>query len=127
MDRTVTEAREKGYVTTLLGRRRPLRDIASRNGTLRAAAERTAINTPVQGTAADLIKLAMVAVHTDLRDRGLKSKLVLQVHDELVLDVLRDEVEEVREIVIRRMSGAMQLAVPLRVDVGVGSNWLEAH
>jgi DNA polymerase-1 len=104
-----------------------LRDIASRNGTLRAAAERTAINTPVQGTAADLIKLAMVAVHTDLRDRGLKSKLVLQVHDELVLDVLRDEVEEVREIVIRRMSGAMQLAVPLRVDVGVGSNWLEAH
>lgn len=127
MDRTVAEAREKGYVTTLLGRRRPLRDIASRNGTLRSAAERTAINTPVQGTAADLIKLAMIAVHTDLRDQGLRSKLVLQVHDELVLDVARDEVETVREIVVRRMSGAMQLAVPLRVDVGIGANWLEAH
>lgn len=127
MDRTVAEARERGYVTTLLGRRRPLRDIASRNATLRSAAERTAINTPVQGTAADLIKLAMVLVHSDLRERKLRSKLVLQVHDELVLDVLRSEVEDVREIVVKRMSNAVRLAVPLRVDVGVGGNWLEAH
>lgn len=127
MDRTVAEAREKGYVATLLGRRRPLRDIASRNGTLRAAAERIAINTPVQGTAADLIKLAMVAVHDDLRTRKLRSRLVLQVHDELVLDVLRSEVDEVRGIVVARMSDALPLAVPLRVDVGFGANWLEAH
>ena len=127
MDRTIAEAREKGFVTTLLGRRRPLRDIASRNATVRAAAERTAINTPVQGSAADLIKLAMVEVHRELRERHLGAKLVLQVHDELVLDAPADEVETVSEILRRCMTGVMTLAVPLKVDVGVGHNWLEAH
>ncbi len=127
MDRTVAEARDKGYVTTLLGRRRPLRDITSRNNTLRSSAERIAINTPVQGSAADLIKLAMVAIHSDLREQNLKSRLVLQVHDELVLDVPRTEVETVSQIVTDRMSNALQLPVPLKVDLATGSNWLEAH
>ncbi len=127
MERTVAEARESGAVRTLLGRRRPLRDIASRNATLRAAAERLAINTPVQGTAAELIKLAMVSVHEAFRQRNLKARMVLQIHDELLFDVPRDEVDEVRQLVEERMTGALDLGVPLKVDVGVGTNWLEAH
>ena len=127
MDRTIAEAREKGHVTTLLGRRRPLRDIQSRNATVRAAAERTAINTPVQGSAADLIKLAMVEVHGELQKRKLRTRLVLQVHDELVFDAPAEEVEAVSDIIRRCMTGVMTLAVPLKVDIGVGRNWLEAH
>ena len=127
MEETVRDAREKGYVSTLMGRRRPLRDINSRNATLRSGAERIAINTPVQGSAADLIKLAMVAVHKELAERRLGAKLVLQVHDELVLDAPRGEVEEVSEIVKRCMTGVVKLKVPLKADVGVGDNWLEAH
>jgi len=127
MDRTIEEARANGYVTTLLGRRRVLRDIASRNGTLRSAAERIAINTPVQGTAADLIKLAMVCVHREIVRRGLKARLVLQVHDELLLDTPRNEADEVKVLVARCMSEAMELSVPLKVDVGIGDNWLQAH
>ena len=127
MDETIAGAREKGYVSTLLGRRRPLRDIASRNGTVRASAERNAINTPVQGSAADLVKLAMVRVHDALRTRHLAARLVLQVHDELVLDVPETEVAEVSALVKEAMESAMPLRVPLRADVGVGVNWLEAH
>ena len=114
-------------MTTLLGRRRPLRDIQSRNATVRAAAERTAINTPVQGSAADLIKLAMVEVHGELQKRKLRTRLVLQVHDELVFDAPAEEVEAVSDIIRRCMTGVMTLAVPLKVDIGVGRNWLEAH
>lgn len=127
MDSTVEKARKDGSVGTLMGRRRPLRDINSRNATLRTAAERVAINTPVQGTAADLIKLAMVAVHREMVARRLKSRLILQVHDELVLDVPLAEVEEVRELVTRCMTDAMEIGVPILVEVGVGKNWLEAH
>ncbi len=127
MEETVRDAREKGYVSTLMGRRRPLRDINSRNATLRSGAERIAINTPIQGSAADLIKLAMVAVHDELAKRKLKTKLVLQVHDELVLDSPRGELEEVPEIVKRCMTEVMKLKVPLKADVGFGDNWLEAH
>ena len=127
MDDAIAKVRETGYAVTLLGRRRTLRDIKSRNATARMAAERDAINTPVQGTAADMIKLAMVRVSRALKNAGLKAKMVLQIHDELLFDVPKDEVEQVKEIAVREMTGAMQLDVPLEVSVGVGSNWLEAH
>ena len=127
MDDSIAKARETGYAVTLLGRRRTLRDIKSRNATARMAAERDAINTPVQGTAADMIKLAMVRVSRALKDAGLKAKMVLQIHDELLFDVPKDEVEKVKEIAVREMTGAMKLEVPLEVSVGVGENWLEAH
>ena len=127
MDTSIAKARETGYALTALGRRRTLRDIASRNGTARQGAERDAINTPVQGTAADLIKLAMVRVDRAIKAAGLKTKMILQIHDELLFDVPKDEVEQVKVIVKREMEGAMSLGVPLEVSVGVGSNWLEAH
>jgi DNA polymerase-1 len=127
MDTSIAKARETGYAVTMLGRRRTLRDIASRNATARQSAERDAINTPVQGTAADLIKIAMVRVHRALREAGLKAQMILQIHDELLFDVPEDEVEQVKAIVKREMEGAMSLGVPLEVSVGVGRNWLEAH
>ncbi len=127
MESSIAKARATGYAVTALGRRRTLRDIDSRNATARQAAERDAVNTPVQGTAADLIKLAMVRVDRALREAKLKAKMVLQIHDELLFDVPRDEVEQVTEIARREMEGAMALGVPLEVAVGAGSNWLEAH
>ena len=127
MDRTIAFAREHGYVRTELGRRRFLRDIKSRNATSRQAAERNAINTPVQGTAADLIKLAMVRIHRELREQKLQTRMVLQVHDELLFDVPRAEEPLVREIVRQCMVHAMDLGVPLEVEIGSGANWLEAH
>ncbi len=127
IDGTIASARANGFASTMLGRRRPLRDISSRNATVRASAERNAINTPVQGSAADLMKLAMVRVHSALRERGLAARLILQVHDELVLDVPENELDEVSALVKDAMENAMTLSVPLRVDVGVGDNWLAAH
>jgi DNA polymerase-1 len=127
MDQAIADAREKGYAETLLGRRRFLRDIASRNNTSRQAAERNAINTPVQGSAADLIKLAMVRVHRELKQRRLKTKMVLQIHDELLFDVPKDEVGRVRDLVKAAMTTVLDIGVPLEVSIGVGDNWLEAH
>ena len=127
MDTSIAKARDAGYAVTALGRRRTLRDIASRNATARQGAERDAINTPVQGTAADLIKLAMVRVDRALKAAGLKTKMILQIHDELLFDVPKDEVDQVKALVKREMEGAMSLGVPLEVSVGVGANWLEAH
>ena len=127
MDDAIAKARDAGYAVTLTGRRRFLRDINSRNATARMAAERDAINTPVQGTAADLIKIAMVRVSKALKNAGLKARMVLQIHDELLFDVPRDEVEQVKEIAVREMSNAMDVGVPLEVSVGAGVNWLEAH
>ncbi len=127
MDKTIAFAREHGYVRTALGRRRYLRDIQSRNATARQAAERNAINTPVQGTAADLIKLAMVRIHQELCTRRLHTRMVLQVHDELLFDVPRTEEGQVREIVQQGMVHAMDLGVPLEVEIGVGPDWLAAH
>ena len=127
MDDSIAKARSAGYAVTLLGRRRTLRDIRSRNATARMAAERDAINTPVQGTAADMIKLAMVRVDRAMKAAGLKAKMVLQIHDELLFDVPKDEVEQVKAIAKREMEGAMDIGVPLEVSVGVGANWLEAH
>lgn len=127
MDASIAKAREKGYATTILGRRRTLRDINSRNATSRQAAERDAINTPVQGTAADLIKIAMVRVYKALKQANLKTKMILQIHDELLFDAPVDEIEQVKEIVKREMETAMDFGVPLVVELGVGNNWLEAH
>ena len=127
MDQAIADAREKGYAQTLLGRRRFLRDIASRNATSRQAAERNAINTPVQGTAADLIKLAMVRVHRELEQHRLKTRMVLQIHDELLFDVPTEEVGAVRDLVKRAMTTVLDIGVPLEVSVGVGDSWLEAH
>ncbi len=127
MEKTIAEARRLGYVQTVLGRRRYLRDIQSRNATVRQAAERNAINTPIQGTAADLIKLAMIRIHRLFLEKGWKARMVLQIHDELLFDVPREEVEEVRDVVRKCMLEAMDLGVPLAVELGVGCNWLEAH
>lgn len=127
MDRSIATAREKGYATTILGRRRTLRDINSRNATARQTAERDAINTPIQGSAADLIKVAMVNVERAISAAGLRSKMVLQIHDELVFDAPIDEVDELKAIIRREMTSAIDFGVPLDVDIGVGKNWLEAH
>ncbi len=127
MERAIAEARENGYATTVLGRRRTLRDINSRNATARQAAERDAINTPIQGSAADLIKVAMVKVDRALKAESLRTRMVLQIHDELLFDAPLDEVERVKEIVRREMTGALDFGVPLDVGIGVGSNWLDAH
>ena len=127
MEGAVASAREKGYATTILGRRRTLRDINSRNATARQSAERDAMNTPIQGSAADLIKVAMVRVDRALKAEHLRTKMVLQIHDELVFDTPLDEVERVKEIVRREMTGAIDFGVPLDVGIGVGRNWLDAH
>ena len=127
MERAIAKAREQGYAETILGRRRTLRDINSRNATARQAAERDAINTPIQGSAADLIKVAMVRVDAALKAAGLRTKMVLQIHDELIFDTPLDEVEKVKEIVRREMSQAIDFGVPLEVGIGVAPNWLDAH
>jgi DNA polymerase-1 len=127
IDRTLDFAREKGYVETITGRRRYLRDINSGNGTVRSAAERNAINMPIQGTAADMIKIAMATVHKRIREEGLMTRLLLQVHDELVFEVPESEIETVRPIIVDAMSAALRLDVPIVVDTGTGHNWLEAH
>ena len=127
MSAAIAKAREKGYAETMLGRRRTLRDIDSRNATARGAAERDAINTPIQGSAADLIKIAMVRVDRALKERRLRAKMVLQIHDELVFDVPEEEVDEVVELARREMTGAYDFGVPLEVGVGVGRSWLDAH
>jgi DNA polymerase-1 len=127
MEEMIGFCRKTGFVQTLLGRRRYLPDIHSGNNTVRAAAERVAINAPMQGTAADIIKVAMVRIHDDLRNRRLRSNMLLQVHDELVFDCHLQEKDEMMALVKDRMEGALVLAVPLVVDMRVGKNWLEAH
>jgi DNA polymerase I len=127
LDRTIAEAKEKGYVTTLLGRRRPIVELQSGDPTQRSMGERMAMNTPIQGTAADVIKLAMLAVRGRLHAEGALAKMILQVHDELIFEVAEGEVERVRKIVVDEMERVVPLAVPLKVDVGVGRNWREAH
>ena len=129
MDNMINFAREKGYVETVMGRKRWLRDINSGNFTVRGYAERNAINSPIQGTAADMIKLAMVKVHHSLKEKGFQSKMILQVHDELVFDAALEEVEDLQILVVECMQSAMSLpnGVPVIAEVGSGENWLEAH
>jgi len=127
MDESIRKARELGYVTTMLGRRRYLRDIQSRNQVVRGNAERNAINAPIQGTAADIIKIAMVKIHGKMKNEGYESKMILQVHDELIFEVVPRELERLKKMVVHEMSDALKLDVPLKVDCGTGKNWLEAH
>jgi len=127
LDRTIAEAKEKGYVTTLLGRRRPIVELLSGDPTQRGMGERMAMNTPIQGTAADVIKLAMLAVRGRLQAEGAAAKMILQVHDELIFEVTGGAIEAVRKGVVEEMERVVTLAVPLKVDVGVGRNWREAH
>jgi len=127
IESTLVFARENGYVQTLFGRRRYLPDIDAGNGTVRAMAERTAVNAPIQGTSADIIKLAMIEVDRRMTAEGMKSRMVLQIHDELVLDVLPDEAERLQKLVVEAMEGIYTLSVPLTVECKLGNNWLEAH
>jgi DNA polymerase-1 len=120
-------ARDNGYVTTVLGRRRYLKDINSQNAVVRGAAERNAVNAPIQGSAADIIKLAMIAIQSKLESENWKAKMLLQVHDELVFDVPKEEVEALQKMIKNEMENAFSLDVPLVVDMGIGTNWLEAH
>lgn len=127
MDRVVNEARQKEYVETIFGRRRYLRDINSRNATMRGFAERNAVNAPIQGSAADIIKIAMIRIYQWLKENDFKTRMILQVHDELVFDAHKDEIEIVKEKATEFMQNAAQLEVPLIVETGTGENWLEAH
>jgi len=127
MNGNIEFAKKNGFVETVMGRKRKLKDINSANRTVRGFAERNAINSPIQGSAADLIKLAMINVYEKMKRKKLKSKLILQVHDELVFDVLKSEKEVMEKLVVDEMSNALKLKVPLLVDYGIGENWLEAH
>ncbi len=123
----VAYAREEGYVSTVMGRKRYLAGIQSSNAIVRSAAERNAINAPIQGSAADIIKKAMIDIHAELQEKKMKSKMLLQVHDELVFDTHKNEVEALKKLITERMENAFKLAVKLKVDIGWGTNWLEAH
>ncbi|WP_294140218.1 DNA polymerase I [uncultured Sanguibacteroides sp.] len=127
MEKSVEKARKQGYVETIMGRRRYLRDINSRNAVVRGVAERNAVNAPIQGSAADIIKKAMICIHQEIIRRGLKSKMILQVHDELNFKCYKEELEELKGLVVDCMENVVKLAVPLTVSTGYGENWYEAH
>jgi DNA polymerase-1 len=127
MDDQVAFAREHGYVETITGRRRYLKDIDSRNAVVRGHSERNAVNAPIQGSAADIIKLAMIEVDRAMRAAKMKSRMLLQVHDELVFDAAQDELEALKSLVAEKMEAAVDLAVPMVAEVGTGDNWLQAH
>jgi len=127
MTNQVDFARENGFVETISGRRRYLKDINSANAVVRGAAERNAVNAPIQGSAADIIKIAMINIHKKLVSENWKSKMLLQVHDELVFDVHNSELEKIKPMIKHEMENAFKMVVPLEVEIGVGQNWLEAH
>ncbi len=127
LEKAVTTARDQGYVTTKMGRRRYLPDITSRNAVVRGYAERNAVNAPIQGSAADIIKVAMIRIYNEMESRGLRSRMIMQVHDELIFNVKPSELDELRTLVVKQMEGAFHGAVPLTVSAGVAPNWLEAH
>ena len=127
MANQVDFARENGYVQTVLGRRRYLKDINSANGMVRSGAERNAVNAPIQGSAADIIKIAMINIYKKLQTENYQSKMLLQVHDELVFDVHLSELEKIKPMIKFEMENAFKMDVPLDIEMGVGQNWLEAH
>jgi DNA polymerase-1 len=129
MEDTIQFAQKNGYVETLMGRKRWLKDIGSSNFTVRGFAERNAINSPIQGTAADMVKLAMIAIHREMKDKKMFSKMILQVHDELVFDAVPEELSELEPLILNNMKHALPLPnqVPLEAELGTGKNWLEAH
>ena len=120
-------ARENGYVETVLKRRRYLKDINSRNAVVRNAAERNAVNAPVQGSAADIIKIAMVKISDKIKLNNFKSKMLVQVHDELIFEIYKPELQKMKELIKKEMESVFTLNVPLTVDIGIGENWHEAH
>jgi DNA polymerase-1 len=126
MNKNVATAREKGYVTTVLGRRRYFKDILSKNFNLRTYAERASMNMPLQGSSADIIKVAMINVYNRLKKEGLKSKLILQVHDELIIDALKVEKDAVVKILVEEMQNAIKTTVPLTVETEIGETWFDA-
>jgi DNA polymerase-1 len=126
LDKLVKDAKEQGYVSTLYGRRRPVPELKSSNFMQRSFGERIAMNSPIQGTAADIMKIAMIKVYQALKEAGLKSRLILQVHDELIVETLETEVEQVREILYQSMKNAAKLAVELEVDLHIGETWFDA-
>jgi DNA polymerase-1 len=127
MDESIAQARANGYVETIMKRRRYLRDINSGNSVVRGFAERNAINAPIQGSAADMIKIAMINIHKAMKEQKLRSRMILQVHDELVFDVHKDEIDILKPLVTELMKTAIPLDVPVDVETGIGGNWLEAH
>jgi DNA polymerase-1 len=127
MDESIRKARDLGYVTTMFGRKRYLPDIHSRNQVVRGNAERNAINAPIQGSAADIIKIAMIRIFDRMNSEGFLSKMILQVHDELIFETVTSELEKLKDLVIFEMSNAVKLDIPLKVDWGTGNNWFEAH
>jgi DNA polymerase-1 len=127
MSDTMNFARENGFVETIMGRRRYLRDINSANQTVRGFAERNAINAPIQGSAADMIKIAMINIHKEMKAQKMQSTMTMQVHDELVFDVLKSEKEAMKAIIQDKMANAIKLTVPIVVEIGEGENWLAAH
>ena len=127
MNRSIALAKERGYAETILGRRRYLRDINAANSVVRGFAERNAINAPIQGSSADMIKIAMIGIHQELERLKMQSKMILQVHDELVFDAYLDELDDLKAIVQDKMVNALPLSVPVVVEMNTGNNWLEAH
>ena len=127
LDELIERAREKGYAESLSGRRRYIPNIRARNFNERSFAERVAVNMPIQGTQADMIKIAMVRIHDRIAAEGLRSRMILQVHDELVFEVPEAEVEAMRKLVAEEMVAALPLEVPVEIEIGVGNNWLDAH
>ena len=127
MQWSIDQARDKGYVETIMGRRRYLNDINARNGMIRSMAERNAINAPIQGSAADIIKIAMIEVDKEMEKKKMQSKMLLQVHDELVFDMHKSESDLLKLLVKEKMEQAVSLQVPLIVDIGEGNTWLQAH
>ncbi|MCD4678951.1 MAG: DNA polymerase I, partial [Bacteroidales bacterium] len=127
MNANIQYARENGFVETIMGRRRYLKDINSNNSVVRGYAERNAINAPIQGSSADIIKIAMIEIFKEFCERQLISKMILQVHDELVFDVLKKELPEVKTIVQNKMINSYKMSIPLEIDMNTGNNWLEAH
>ena len=126
MDNIVMEAYRDGYVKTLFNRKRVIEELQNKNFMIRSSGERMALNTPIQGTAADILKKAMVEIYAEMNKRNLKSKMLLQVHDELVFNVVNEELEEVKELVRDLMENAYKLSVPLKVEIEYGSDWSEA-
>jgi DNA polymerase-1 len=127
MEESISKGREQGFVTTMFGRRRYLRDIHSRNQVVRGNAERNAINAPLQGSAADIIKIAMVRIHEKMKAEKYTSRMILQVHDELIFEVVPPELDKIKNLVVYEMTNAARLDVPLKVDWGTGKNWMETH
>jgi DNA polymerase-1 len=127
IDATIAQAKSAGFVTTLLGRKRFIPELASSAAPVRSFGERMAVNTPIQGTAADLIKLAMITIHAALDAEKRGSRMILQVHDELIFEVPDSEIGPMKELVKKEMEGVLRLSVPIKVDMGVGKNWDEAH